>query len=38
MMSSLEKLQNLPDSLVAYPGHGPLTTIGQEKRDNPFLL
>jgi glyoxylase-like metal-dependent hydrolase (beta-lactamase superfamily II) len=38
MMSSLKKLQDLPDNLVAYPGHGPLTTIGKEKRGNPFLL
>jgi hydroxyacylglutathione hydrolase len=38
MMSSLKKLQELPDNLVVYPGHGPSTTIGQEKLDNPFLL
>ncbi len=38
MKSSLEKLQQLADRLVVYPGHGPLTTIGEEKRGNPFLL
>lgn len=27
----------LPDETVVYPGHGPATTIGDEKRDNPFL-
>jgi hydroxyacylglutathione hydrolase len=27
----------LPDDVVVYPGHGPDTTIGQEKRTNPFL-
>jgi glyoxylase-like metal-dependent hydrolase (beta-lactamase superfamily II) len=33
---SLEKLAKLPDSLVTYPGHGPDTTIGDERRLNPF--
>jgi glyoxylase-like metal-dependent hydrolase (beta-lactamase superfamily II) len=27
----------LPDETRVYPGHGPATTIGAEKRDNPFL-
>ena len=31
-----EQLFNLPDDTVVYPGHGPTTTIGQEKKDNPF--
>ena len=31
------KLMVLPDTTVVYPGHGPNTTIGSEKRDNPFL-
>ena len=31
------KLLTLPESTVVYPGHGPTTTIGSEKRDNPFL-
>jgi len=31
------KLLVLPDETVVYPGHGPSTTIGQEKRNNPFL-
>jgi len=37
MSFSLKKLANLPDHLVVYPGHGPTTTIGKEKRNNPFL-
>jgi len=37
MNFSLKKLANLPDHLVVYPGHGPATTIGEEKRSNPFL-
>lgn len=32
-----EKLFNLPDNTVVYPGHGPSTTIADEKRENPFL-
>lgn len=31
------KLMTLPEITVVYPGHGPTTTIGSEKRDNPFL-
>jgi len=27
----------LPDATVVYPGHGPETTIGRERRTNPFL-
>jgi hydroxyacylglutathione hydrolase len=29
-------LFELPDNTVVFPGHGPSTTIGQEKRSNPF--
>lgn len=32
-----EKLFPLGDSIIVYPGHGPSTTIGKEKRHNPFL-
>ena len=32
-----EKLLVLDDSMKVYPGHGPATTIGQEKRINAFL-
>jgi len=38
IQSSLKKLQRLADGLVVYPGHGPATTIGDEKLANPFLL
>jgi hydroxyacylglutathione hydrolase len=32
-----EKLLALPDDTVVVPGHGPLTTIGEERESNPFL-
>jgi len=32
-----QKLFSLPDNTVIYPGHGPVTTIGHEKRTNPYL-
>ncbi len=31
------KLFNLPDETVIFPGHGPATTIGAERRTNPFV-
>ncbi len=31
------KLLVLPDDTVVLPGHGPATTIGQERRHNPYL-
>lgn len=31
------KLFTLPDETQVLPGHGPLTTIGHEKRENPFV-
>jgi glyoxylase-like metal-dependent hydrolase (beta-lactamase superfamily II) len=32
-----EKLWRLDDDTIVCPGHGPRTTIGREKRENPFL-
>jgi len=37
MDSSLERIATLADETIVYPGHGRPTTIGVEKRDNPFL-
>jgi len=32
------KLMPLDDAVTAYPGHGPSTSIGKERRSNPFLV
>ncbi len=32
-----EKVLALPDDTVVVPGHGPLTSIGEERESNPFL-
>lgn len=37
MNSISHQLMVLPDETVVYPGHGPQTTIGRERRSNPFL-
>ncbi len=37
MRLSLGKLLCLPEHYIVYPGHGAATTIGEEKRINPFL-
>lgn len=37
ILSITKKLLTLPDSTVVYCGHGPTTTIGSEKINNPFL-
>lgn len=33
-----KKIFTLPQDTVVYPGHGPSTTVGEESRDNPFLI
>ncbi len=35
--ASIKKLYTLGDNIKVYPGHGPSTTIGQEKRTNPYV-
>jgi glyoxylase-like metal-dependent hydrolase (beta-lactamase superfamily II) len=37
MRSIKEVLFVLPDETVIYPGHGPKTTVGREKRNNPWV-
>lgn len=37
LRSIREQLYTLPDDTRVYPGHGPETTIGYEKKHNPFI-
>jgi hydroxyacylglutathione hydrolase len=38
IMDSLHgRLMALPDEVVVVPGHGPITTIGEERETNPFI-
>ena len=34
--ASLKKLEDLPDDLKVFPGHGPETILGRERQNNPF--
>jgi hydroxyacylglutathione hydrolase len=37
VQNNLEKILTLPDETIICPGHGPMTTVGEEKRHNPFF-
>jgi hydroxyacylglutathione hydrolase len=38
LLHSIEtELLTLPDATIVYPGHGPATTIGEERQGNPFF-
>jgi len=37
IQGSLKRLITLPDNLKVYPGHGPASTMGEEKKHNSFL-
>ncbi|MDR2771953.1 MAG: MBL fold metallo-hydrolase [Elusimicrobiota bacterium] len=37
LMLSLEKLKKLPPELIVYPGHGDISTIDYEMKNNPYL-
>ncbi len=38
LLSLRDKILPLDDATVVLPGHGPATTIGRERRTNPYLL
>jgi hydroxyacylglutathione hydrolase len=37
MRSLQDRVLTLPDETTVIPGHGPMTTIGEEREENPFL-
>ena len=37
ILQSLRRLKELPEELQVHPGHGPSTTIGEEKQWNPYM-
>ena len=37
LRNNREQILSLPDDTILCPGHGPLTTVGEEKRHNPFF-
>jgi hydroxyacylglutathione hydrolase len=38
LQNNLEKILTLPDETIICPGHGPMTTVGEEKQHNPFFV
>jgi len=37
LRNNIEKILTLPDETIICPGHGPMTTVGEEKQHNPFF-
>ena len=37
MASIRREILSLPDETILFPGHGPATSVGQERETNPFL-
>jgi len=38
MQHSLRRIVELEGDPIVYPGHGPMSTLGEERRSNPYLL
>ena len=37
VQNNLDKILTLPDETIICPGHGPMTSVGEEKKHNPFF-
>jgi len=37
LRTNREKIMTLPDDSILCSGHGPMTTVGEEKKNNPFF-
>ena len=37
MTRSIDLLRSMDDDIVCYPGHGPETVLGIEKKNNPYF-
>jgi glyoxylase-like metal-dependent hydrolase (beta-lactamase superfamily II) len=37
LQNNLQKILTLPNETIICPGHGPMTTVGEEKKHNPFF-
>jgi hydroxyacylglutathione hydrolase len=37
VQTNLEQILTLPDETIICPGHGPMTSVGEEKKHNPFF-
>ena len=38
LQNNVDKILTLPDETIICPGHGPMTTVGEEKQHNPFFV
>ena len=38
MIKSIQKIKAYEDDIIVYPGHGKVTTLGREKKNNPYFL
>ena len=37
MRKSIAQIKTFPDDIILFPGHGPSTTLGKEKKLNPYF-
>jgi hydroxyacylglutathione hydrolase len=37
VQNNLEKILTLPDETIICPGHGPMSSVKEEKKHNPFF-